>query len=296
MRWRQARRSTNVEDRRGQRFPGGRRGVSGCGCLALVVFGGVYLLLGGDPAQLVGMVEQVESQQPRAPRQPRPRGQQPGGPPPQRMDDEAADFVSVVLASTEDVWGAIFANAGSRYEPPTLVVFDDATPTACGFGRAATGPFYCPADRQVYIDLGFFAELKRLGAPGDFAQAYVIAHEVGHHIQTLVGTSDEVRRLQSAARSREESNRYQVLMELQADCYAGVWGHHAQRMLEPGDVEEGLRAAAAIGDDRLQRRAGRYVSPESWTHGSSRQRQEWLTRGLQSGDYSDCDTFAAAGL
>ena len=303
MRWRQGRRSTNIDDRRGQRMrglPRGRRGAGGCGCLAMLVLGGLYLLFGGDPAQLVEMAQQVEqAQQQQQPRRPMPRGQAPGGPPPQRIDDEAADFVSVVLASTEDVWGQIFAQADARYRPPQLVLFTDVTPTACGYGQAATGPFYCPADQQVYIDLSFFGELRRLGAPGDFAQAYVIAHEVGHHIQTLTGISDQVRQLQARARSKAQSNQYEVLMELQADCYAGVWAHYAnrtQRMLEPGDIEEGLRAAAAIGDDRLQRRAGRQVSPESWTHGSSQQRQEWLALGMRTGDFRACDTFAQAGM
>ena len=212
--------------------------------------------------------------------------------------DEAADFISVVLASTEDVWAETFQRAGGRYVPPSLVLFDDYVRSACGFNSAATGPFYCPADRKVYLDLGFFRELARLGGPGDFAQAYVVGHEVGHHIQNLVGTSDQVRRMQGSA-SRADANRLSVLMELQADCYAGVWAHHANQrasILEPGDVEEGLGAAAAIGDDRLQRTSGRAVHPESFTHGSSTQRQDWLRTGLETGSLEACDTFARAGL
>ncbi len=178
-----------------------------------------------------------------------------------------------------------------------MVLFTDAVESACGFNTSATGPFYCPPDQNLYLDTGFFRQLAAMGGPGDFAQAYVIGHEVGHHIQTLVGTSSWMRRLQSGA-DQIESNQLQVLMELQADCYAGVWAHHANRrdqVLEPGDVEEGLAAAAAIGDDRLQRRAGRSVSPESFTHGTSAERQQWLSTGLRTGDVDACDTFGQAG-
>jgi predicted metalloprotease len=210
-------------------------------------------------------------------------------------NDTQAQFISVVLKSTEDVWSQIFSERGARYEQPVLVLFTDATQSACGLGQSAMGPFYCPADRKVYLDLSFFQELAdRFGAPGDFARAYVVAHEVGHHVQTLTGLSDRV----AAARQQEGrtgSNALSVRQELQADCYAGVWGHYAARqgLVEPGDAEEGLRAAAAIGDDRLQRQSQGRVVPESFTHGSSAQRVEWLNRGLESGKLEACDTFSA---
>ncbi|HET9949018.1 MAG TPA: neutral zinc metallopeptidase, partial [Longimicrobiales bacterium] len=201
-----------------------------------------------------------------------------------------------VLAMTEDVWAELFAAQGATYEPPTLVLFSQAVSSACGMGTAATGPFYCPADDNLYLDTSFFEELAAMGGPGDFAGAYVVGHEVGHHVQNLLGIADAVRRAQ--AERRGEANRLQVAMELQADCYAGVWAHHANRrgrVLEPGDVEEGLSAAAAIGDDRLQRRAGREVTPDAFTHGSSEQRSRWLGLGLESGDPAACDTFAEMG-
>jgi predicted metalloprotease len=213
--------------------------------------------------------------------------------------DELGQFAATVLASTEDVWSTLLQQAGSRYAEPTLVLFSGAVQSACGFSGAAVGPFYCPADQKLYIDLSFFADLERnFGAPGDFAQAYVIAHEVGHHVQNLLGISDRVHQLQQRG-SREEANALSVRLELQADCFAGVWGFHANRtarMLEPGDAAEGLRAAAAIGDDRLQSRSGGQVQPESWTHGSSQMRGRWLRRGLESGDIGDCDTFAVDQL
>ena len=203
-------------------------------------------------------------------------------------------FVGVVLADLEDAWTRVFRERGQTYQPPVLVLFEDATDSACGVGRAAMGPFYCPADRQVYLDLSFFRDLdERFGAPGDFAQAYVIADEVGHHIQALTGVSDRV----SAARrgsDERESNALSVLQELQADCYAGIWGHYeASDLLEPGDAEEGLRAAASIGDDRLQRQGQGRVVPESFTHGSSEQRVFWLRRGMETGRLESCDTFGA---
>ena len=210
-------------------------------------------------------------------------------------DDPQAEFVSVVLADTEQTWGEVFRQRGSTYEPPTLVLFTDATQSACGVGQSEMGPFYCPTDRKVYLDLSFFRDLdQRFGAPGDFAQAYVVAHEVGHHVQTLLGLSSRV----GAARDRggeRESNALSVRVELQADCYAGVWGHYAARrgLLEPGDAEEGLRAAAAIGDDRLQRQTQGRVVPESFTHGSSDNRVRWLRRGLDSGNMDACNTFAS---
>ena len=235
-------------------------------------------------------------------------GQNPGdlinsaGPPPDEVgttgttgtpSDPQAQFISVVLKSTEDTWAAIFSQRGARYEAPVLVLFTEATQSGCGVGQSAMGPFYCPRDRKVYLDLSFFHDLDtRFGAPGDFAQAYVVAHEVGHHIQTLLGLSDRV----AAARqqgSERQANALSVRQELQADCYAGVWGHYAaqEEILEPGDAEEGLRAAAAIGDDRLQRQAQGRVAPESFTHGSSEDRVEWLRRGLENGRMEACDTF-----
>jgi len=209
-------------------------------------------------------------------------------------DDPQAEFLSVVLADTEETWTEIFRAEGQSYPPPTLVLFTQATQSGCGLGQSAMGPFYCPEDRKVYLDLSFFHELEtRFGAPGDFAQAYVVAHEVGHHVQTVTGTSGRV----SAARQRaseRESNALSVRMELQADCYAGVWGHFAARrgLLEPGDAEEGLGAAAAIGDDRLQKQTQGRVVPESFTHGSSEERVQWLRRGLESGRVDACDTSA----
>jgi hypothetical protein len=208
-------------------------------------------------------------------------------------DDPATELVSVVLKHTEDTWGQIFASRGGTYQPPVLVVFENATQSACGLGQSAMGPFYCPPDQRVYLDLSFFRDLsQRFGAPGDFAQAYVIAHEVGHHVQTVTGLSSRVAAARQGA-TRQESNALSVRQELQADCYAGVWGHFAARdgLLEEGDVEEGLQAAAAIGDDRLQQQSGGRVAPESFTHGSSEQRVTWFRRGLQSGDVDACDSF-----
>lgn len=211
-------------------------------------------------------------------------------------DDPQAEFVSVVLADTEQTWTEILRANGQTYQPPTLVLFTDATQSACGVGQAAMGPFYCPADRKVYLDLSFFHDLDtRFGAPGDFAQAYVVAHEVGHHLQTLTGLSDRVGAARERAGSEREVNALSVRMELQADCYAGVWGHYAAQrgLLEPGDAEEGLRAAAAIGDDRLQRQTQGRVVPESFTHGSSEERMRWLQRGIESGRMEACDTFGS---
>jgi predicted metalloprotease len=208
-------------------------------------------------------------------------------------DDKPARFISVVLKSTEDVWGEVFRQRGQRYEEPAIVLFTDATQSGCGVGQSAMGPFYCPLDRKVYLDLSFFRDLdERFGAPGDFAQAYVVAHEVGHHVQTITGLSEQVADARRQL-GRGQSNALSVRQELQADCYAGLWGHYAaqQGLLEPGDAEEGLRAAAAIGDDRLQRQSGGRVAPESFTHGSSEQRVSWLRRGLEGGDLRACDTF-----
>jgi uncharacterized protein len=296
MKWRGLRRSQNVEDRRGQGAPR-RAGLrlpfgGGIGLILLLV---LAWFLGG-PELVLNVLTGADEPRTGDAEVARPRGSPSPGAAPAGGSDEGREFVAAVLGSTEDVWGAIFAGSGSRYVPPTLVLFEDAVESACGLAGSATGPFYCPADRSLYIDLGFFRQLADLGGPGDFAQAYVIGHEVGHHIQTLVGAADQVRESQATAIDQATVNRLQVAMELQADCYAGVWAHHANLMqdhalLEPGDVEEGLAAAAAIGDDRLQRGAGRRVSPESFTHGSSAQRQRWLAIGLESGDPDSCDTF-----
>jgi predicted metalloprotease len=286
MLFRRGRQSENVEDRRGQGAGGfsiGGRGI-GIGTIILML---VAMYFGVDPRIVLSLLGG-------------------GGPPTQvtapaqkpPADDPEARFVSMVLADTEDTWHELFREAGRQYRDPHLVLFTGATPTACGFGRAAMGPFYCPPDQKVYIDLSFYDDLKRkFGAPGDFAQAYVIAHEVGHHVQNLLGIAGQVRSAQQRV-GEAEANRLQVLMELQADCYAGVWANHADRarqVLEQGDIEEGLRAAAAIGDDRLQKQAQGYAVPESFTHGTSAQRVEWFKRGIETGSVQACDTFKAAG-
>ena len=272
--WRSGRRSTNVEDRRGMR-PG--IAVGGMGFLVLLL---LVWCLGGDPIALLENAPQTPTREGPAPAPP--------------ATDEDAQFVSAILASTEDAWSGIFTENGASYPPPTLVLFTDMVRSGCGTAGAATGPFYCPLDQKVYLDLGFFRQLAQLGGPGDFAAAYVVGHEVGHHVQNVVGTAEEVRGLQQG--NPGAANELSVRLELQADCYAGVWANRTQQdrggqFLESGDVEEGLAAAAAIGDDRLQRHAGRAVSPESFTHGTSEQRQSWLRQGLESGDVDACDTF-----
>lgn len=254
----------------------GTIGGGGVGMLLIVL--AVSCLTGTNPLALLQMAEQAAPQQTQ---------QVPTGAP---TNDPAAEFVSVVLGDTEETWKRIFQSAGRQYQEPVLVLFEGQVQSACGGASAASGPFYCPADQKVYLDLSFFRELdQRFGAPGDFAAAYVIAHEVGHHVQTLLGVSRSVRE-QQQGQSRGGANQLSVAMELQADCFAGVWGHHANRkqLLDQGDVEEGLQAAAAIGDDRLTK--GR-VSPESFTHGTSEQRARWLRQGLSSGDINSCDTF-----
>jgi predicted metalloprotease len=276
MRWRQGRQSTNVRDVRGRRMAGGAGLGGGALLIMLVVW-----LMGGNPLQFLQTVDGGGGAPP---------AQTGETPPP---TDEAGQFMSAILAMTEDVWTELFAASGERYTPPTMVLFSDAVQSACGTNSAAVGPFYCPADQKVYIDLTFFRELdQKFGAPGDFAQAYVIAHEVGHHLQTLLGVSEKVMQMRQQV-GEADANRLSVMQELQADCFAGVWGHHANRksLLEAGDVEEGMQAAAAIGDDVMQRRGQGRVSPESWTHGSSEQRAEWLRRGLSQGTLEACDTF-----
>ena len=290
MRWDGNRESENIEDRRGQGggspIFGGRS--IGIGTIVIALVGG--WVLGINPLTLLGMLSGGGS--PVAVQQ-----QAPAGKPP--ADDAMARFVSTVLADTEDVWADLFRKNGGSYQQPRLVLFRGATSTACGTGQSAMGPFYCPADQKVYIDLGFYQTLKnQLGAPGDFAQAYVIAHEVGHHVQHLLGITDKVDSMRGRV-SKAEQNQLSVRLELQADCLAGVWAHHAQnarQILEQGDVEEAMNAAAKIGDDALQRSAGGAVVPDSFTHGSSAQRQRWFQSGLQRGELKGCDTFSARQL
>jgi predicted metalloprotease len=284
MRWTGGRRSDNVEDQRGRRAQ--RFAVSGGAGVIIIAI--IAMLLGVDPRQLLDPGAGGGA--------PAPAPAGGGAPDP---NDKLADFVSVILADTEDTWTELFRGQGKTYQAPKLVLFTGAVQSACGFADAAVGPFYCPADRKVYIDLAFYRDLRdRLGAPGDFAQAYVIAHEIGHHVQNLLGISDRVH----AARGRvgeAEYNQLSVRLELQADFFAGVWAHHADRarqILEEGDVEEGLNAASAIGDDRLQKQARGYVTPDSFTHGTSAQRVRWFRRGLQTGDMSQGDTFNARDL
>ncbi len=274
--------SSNVEDRRGM-GPVGIGGI-GLGGIAILVIG---YFLGVDPARLLGLAEQVSqpSQTAPAPRE---------GP----VTDPSGRFVAQVLGSTEDVWTQVFEQSGRSYQKPRLVLYDGSTPSACGLGRAAMGPFYCPNDERVYLDLAFFRDLRtRFHAPGDFPEAYVVAHEVGHHVQNLLGVTEKVERLRGHV-SRAEMNRLSVRVELQADCLAGVWASHAESRahISDRDIEQGLAAASAIGDDRLQRESRGYVVPESFTHGSSEERVRWFKRGIESGRVADCDTFAARSL
>lgn len=278
MEWKGRRGSKNIEDRRGM---GGKTivggGIGGVVVLLIVMF------LGGDPGDILNGLttapsntEYVETEQ----------------------DKELADFVSVVLADTEDVWTEIFEQEGMEYRDPTLVLYSGSVQSACGMAGAAVGPFYCPADEKLYIDLSFYDELQtQFKAPGDFAMAYVIAHEVGHHVQKLLGISDEMAKIRSRV-SEEEYNKYSVRLELQADYLAGVWAHHAQGMgyLEEGDLEEALTAASAVGDDTIQKRARGYAVPESFTHGSSEQRKKWFYRGFEAGNLENGDTFGASEL
>ena len=306
------RESENVEDRRGGgggMFPrgggGGMRiplGGGGFGFGTIILIGVVCLMLGINPLTLLtgGGLEI-----PNMPRPDRQSGERevpglPGQRGVEDSNDEKAIFIRRVLADTEDVWEQIFKGAGRQYSKPALVMFSGATRTACGTGQSAMGPFYCPADQKVYIDLSFYDDLKRrFRAPGDFAQAYVIAHEIGHHVQALLGIADRVQALKQNARSESQANLLQVKMELQADCFAGVWAslnHQMKNRLQPGDIESGLNAAAAIGDDRLQKQTQGYAMPESFTHGSSEQRVRWFKRGLDTGQTQACDTFNAPNL
>lgn len=287
MRWQDGRRSENVEDRRGghvsRRIAGG-----GIGTLLLVL---VAMYFGIDPSIILN-----QSQFP-VPGADAPIRSEPYSASPE--ENRLAEFVSVVLADTEDTWKAIFHGMGQTYQEPKLVLFSESVESACGLASAAVGPFYCPMDQKVYIDLSFYSDLKqKFGAPGDFAQAYVIAHEVGHHVQNLLGIAEKVHSLRQRS-SESESNRLSVMMELQADCLAGVWAHHADRsrqILEAGDIEEALNAASMIGDDRMQRYSRGYVMPDSFTHGSSAQRVRWFKRGLETGSMGQCNTFQSDRL
>jgi predicted metalloprotease len=284
MRWDDLRESTNIEDARatsGGGGPGLRFGVGG----TLLALAASYFF-GVDPRLIMGLMSAV------------PSTQQSVGPAAHSgtPQDEQGRFIAAVLGETEDVWGAIFQAQGLTYTPPTLVLYRDQLPSACGSAKAAVGPFYCPSDRKVYLDLGFFQQLAdEFQAPGQFAEAYVLAHEVGHHVQNLLGIGGKVRAAQQRA-SDAQSNQLSVRLELQADCFAGVWAKHADQtkhILEQGDVESALRAAAAVGDDTLQKRARGYVVPESFTHGSAAERTSWFKRGLATGSIQDCNTFAA---
>ena len=285
MRWRKGRRSKNVEDRRGVRIS--RKGAAGGG-IGLLVLVIAALFFGVDPSDFISQTTPTTTTRTTT-----------GSPPTGGAQDELAQFVSVVLADTEDTWHALFRNMGRQYREPKLVLFSDSVKSACGFASAAVGPFYCPRDQKVYIDLKFYSDLRnRFGAPGDFAQAYVLAHEVGHHVQTLLGISEKVMSMRSRM-SQTEGNRLSVMQELQADCFAGLWANHAHKarqILEKGDVEEALGAASAIGDDRLQRQGRGYVTPDSFTHGTSAQRVRWFRRGLETGDINQCNTFSANRL
>ncbi len=294
MKWRSARQSSNVDDRRGRgpaRLGGGGAGL-GLGGIAIVVV--IGLLLGKNPLEMLGLVAEMQQN---APPGQVDDGRGPTAPP---ANDEQSQFVAAILGETEDVWGEVFQASGNRYPAPQLVLFTGAVQSACGGASSAVGPFYCPADRKVYIDLAFFAEMeRRLGGGGDFAEAYVIAHEVGHHIQTITGVSARVNQARQAGQNIEGADGLAVRQELQADCYAGLWAHHAQARhawLEPGDLEEALNTASAIGDDTLQRQGQGRVVPDSFTHGSAEQRVRWFRIGFESGDVGRCDTFAATRL
>lgn len=283
------RESSNVEDRRGEGGGGFSIGGGSIG-IGTIVVALVAMYFGVDPSVVLNMGQSLQQNAPQHQAESRPIP----------ADDPMAKFVAKVLASTEDTWSKLFADSGKEYPPPKLVLFTGQTGTSCGTGQAAMGPFYCPLDQKVYIDLDFYQEMKdRFHAPGDFAQAYVIAHEVGHHVQNLLGISAKVQHARENARSEAQSNQYSVRLELQADCFAGVWAHHADgenRILEAGDVEEAMTAAAAIGDDALQKQARGYAVPDSFTHGTSEQRVHWFNVGLSTGSLKQCDTFKTGAL
>jgi uncharacterized protein len=287
MRWRNPRRSGNIEDRRGMRVPMKAVG-GGIGGLILLII--TLLLSGGDPGTIFNDNTNIGVNTPGS-------SYYEGTTPISQEERELADFVSIVLADTEDTWNEIFAAENLDYREPTLVLFSGAVESACGFAQAAVGPFYCPLDEKVYIDLSFYRDLRdSFGAPGDFAQAYVIAHEIGHHVQNQIGIMEQVQTAQQQVSSQADVNRLSVMLELQADCSSGVWAYNADRtrdILEQGDIEEGLNAASSIGDDRLQMEFQGQVTPDSFTHGSSGQRVSWFERGLESGDVNSCNTFEA---
>lgn len=284
MKWNRARRSSNVVDRRG----GTAKKAGGMGVVGIIVVLAISYFTGQNPMQLLGLLNQGGS----------PGAQQTQTAPPK--NDQVSAFIASILGETEDVWSEVFRASGSEYQAPKLVLYSGSVISACGRAGASSGPFYCPGDRQLYIDTSFFNEMRtKMGGGGDFAEAYVIAHEVGHHIQTLTGVSGKVSQMRRSGANVEGAEGPLVRLELQADCYAGVWGHRAQQRhgwLEPGDIEEALNTATAIGDDRLQRQAGRSVMPDSFTHGSSEQRVRWFKIGFESGDAQRCDTFAAGRL
>src|SRR5262245_5347455 len=292
MRWRDMRDSDNVEDREGAgpagRGLGGGVKLGGVGLIAVVA---LSLLFGLNPLDVLTSLQEGGAPiSPPSPSAPRPGSSAPGA------RDETKEFVARILGDTEDTWSALFRQRSGGYHPPRLVLFRDSVDSACGLANAAVGPFYCSADDRVYLDRAFFEDLAtRFGAPGEFARAYVIAHEIGHHVQNQLGITNKVAQQRSRV-GETRGNALSVLLELQADCFAGVWGHFAKQrnLLEPGDVESGLAAAAAVGDDRIQKHARGYVSPESFTHGSSAQRVRWFRAGLDSGDVGQCDTFATA--
>lgn len=295
MLWKKGRRSDNVVDARGDGGGSGgggmRMGGKGLSLTAVVLIVGFGLLTGQDPMQILGeltgqgqQAAPVDTSQRKAP----------------PANDEQAEFVSTVLGDTEDTWKQIFQQGGQTYKEPKLILFSGQVQSACGYATAASGPFYCPADQQVYLDMAFFREMsQRFGAAGDFAQAYVIAHEVGHHVQTLLGVSDQVQKARQSGQRMEGANGLLVRQELQADCFAGVWAFNGQKRLnwlEPGDIEEALNAANAIGDDRLQQQGQGRVVPDSFTHGTSAQRVRWFKAGFAQGQIDQCDTFAAKSL
>lgn len=284
MKWRNRRISRNVEDKRGSRSP--RRAGKKMGGLTVIVITLASMYFGVDPKIILSLVDNSSVQS---------SSTQQSSYRPSAQQQQLAQFVGVVLADTEDTWNGIFQQQNIRYQEPKLVLFTDAVRSACGHAEAAMGPFYCPGDNKIYIDLGFYQQLKsRHNAPGDFAQAYVIAHEVGHHVQNLLGISTKVRNAQRGA-NKVQANQLSVRLELQADCFAGLWAHHtekAKRILEQGDIEEALNAASAIGDDRLQKQAKGYASPESFTHGTSQQRVKWFKKGFVEGSIKGCNTFS----
>lgn len=284
MLWKDRRRSENVEDRRDEVVSGGSK--KGIGIITIIV-AVIAMYFGVDPAVVL---QHIPNQQPTTTSAPRTKSAE---------EEQLAAFISVVLADTEDTWNKIFQGMGKTYQEPTLILFSGAVQSACGFADAAVGPFYCPADKKAYIDLSFYQDLKqRFHSPGDFAQAYVIAHEIGHHVQKLLGISDKVHAA-SAKLSEVEANKLSVKLELQADCFAGVWANHTdktKRILEKGDMEEALNAASNIGDDRLQKQARGQITPDSFTHGTSEQRMRWFKRGFDSGNVNQCNTMNAQSL